>query len=285
MAGRGQLFQVDADGGTSHRPRPATVRSVRLPGPNSAPAGVPGPTSGLPATVAACTAEEIACCVFVVGLKASIPHLVQEPAAIGRCTTASLCPTSEKLSVFRSTLDFFAAPGYRVPGVARDGRGVIHRESSCPQSPACCPQRCAQHGVDGARVTPWRRRAWRSARRSSRRPWAAGRRCPSVEPGRPAPGADVLAGSGCTPRHVHQDPAFGVRPRSSSTGERGVLAAQHGVLDDAGVAVDVQTDQVGDEVHQQHADPRVLADVAEAGQHAVAPVLGNRRACGRRAPR
>ena len=26
--------------------------------------------------------------------------------------------------------------------------------SSCPQSPACCPQRCAQHGVDGARVTP-----------------------------------------------------------------------------------------------------------------------------------
>ncbi|GAA1338290.1 hypothetical protein GCM10009660_21310 [Catellatospora bangladeshensis] len=32
-------------------------------------------TSGLPATVAACTAADTACWVFVVGLKASIPHL------------------------------------------------------------------------------------------------------------------------------------------------------------------------------------------------------------------
>src|SRR5690606_14461625 len=42
-----------------------------------APSRCAEPTSGLPATVAACTAEEIACWVLVVGLNASITHLVE----------------------------------------------------------------------------------------------------------------------------------------------------------------------------------------------------------------
>src|SRR5690606_6927012 len=42
---------------------------------SNAPSRCAGEISGLPAMVAACAADEIACCVFVVGLKASIPHL------------------------------------------------------------------------------------------------------------------------------------------------------------------------------------------------------------------
>src|SRR5450755_2883156 len=44
--------------------------------------------------------------------------------------------------------------------------------------------------------------------------------------------------------------------------------------DNASVAVYVQSDEIVREVCEEDADVRVLQHVAEAGQHAVAPVLG-----------
>ena len=53
----------------------AASSGAAMPSPcaRSAPSRCVGPTSGLPASEAACTAAEIACWVLVVGLKLSIP--------------------------------------------------------------------------------------------------------------------------------------------------------------------------------------------------------------------
>ncbi len=66
------------------RPRRAAARRCRRPAPAARRAGASGPTSGLPASVAACAAAEMACWVLVVGLKESIPS---RPPAHGRLGT------------------------------------------------------------------------------------------------------------------------------------------------------------------------------------------------------
>src|SRR5262249_2399727 len=77
----------------------AASSGAAMPSPwaNSAPSRWLGPTSGLPWSVAACTAAEIACCALVVGLKESIPHFLLLEVRV------SLEPTSGKLSLFRSS--------------------------------------------------------------------------------------------------------------------------------------------------------------------------------------
>ena len=56
----------------------AASSGAAMPSPcaRSAPSRCVGPTSGLPASEAACTAAEMACCVLVVGLKLSIPRVL-----------------------------------------------------------------------------------------------------------------------------------------------------------------------------------------------------------------
>ena len=56
----------------------AASSGAAMPSPwaSSAPSRWVGPTSGLPASAAAWTAAEIACCALVVGLKESIPHVL-----------------------------------------------------------------------------------------------------------------------------------------------------------------------------------------------------------------
>ena len=56
---------------------------------------------GVAGQAAACTAAEIACCVFVVGLKESIPDVLLLEVLGTACPRPG--PTSEKLSVFRSS--------------------------------------------------------------------------------------------------------------------------------------------------------------------------------------
>ena len=51
----------------------ADAAAIPSPWASSAPSRCVGPTSGFPASVAACAAAEIACWVLVVGLKLSIP--------------------------------------------------------------------------------------------------------------------------------------------------------------------------------------------------------------------
>ena len=56
----------------------AASSGAAMPSPcaRSAPSRCVGPTSGLPASEAACTAAEMACWVLVVGLKLSIPRVL-----------------------------------------------------------------------------------------------------------------------------------------------------------------------------------------------------------------
>ena len=56
----------------------AASSGAAMPSPwaSSAPSRCVGPTSGLPASAAAWTAAEIACCALVVGLKESIPYVL-----------------------------------------------------------------------------------------------------------------------------------------------------------------------------------------------------------------
>jgi hypothetical protein len=63
------------------------------------------------------------------------------------------------------------------------------------------------------------------------------------------------------------------RPGAESTAIDEVLRTQVGVVDDSGAAVDVQTDELVSEVHQQEPHLRVLLDVSQARHDAVAPVL------------
>ena len=81
----------------------AASSGAAMPSPwaRSAPSRCVGPTSGLPASEAACTAAEIACWVLVVGLKLSIPASSCIGKLWGR-NGPSTGTTSEKLSLFRS---------------------------------------------------------------------------------------------------------------------------------------------------------------------------------------
>ena len=72
----------------------------------------------------------------------------------------------------------------------------------------------------------------------------------------------------------HDHPPLGLAAPHQVGRQVGHLGPQRRVLDHAGRAVDVQPDQVAYEVDHQDADVRVVVDVAEAGQHAVAAVLG-----------
>ncbi len=82
--------------------------------------------------------------------------------------------------------------------------------------------------------------------------------------------------------HMNDDPPLGL-----SSARDGHLAS-HGfrqvgptlkvfILDDCGLAVDMQTYRGVKEVAKSHANVRILRNVTEAGHHAVAPIFGKRQ--------
>ncbi|AQA21053.1 hypothetical protein BTZ20_2451 [Rhodococcus sp. MTM3W5.2] len=73
---------------------------------------------------------------------------------------------------------------------------------------------------------------------------------------------------------VHENPALRAAAAYPLRREVRVRAAHLVIGDDPRRAVDVQTDQIGDEIRHEQPDVRVLDDIAQAGHHPVALVLG-----------